>query len=489
MSRRAWKGAFLVLYIGVSFAKTGAASCAADVGKARADRMQMHCERVNFSSPTSCAAVDCLTIASLVQAFCATPHGRPTLCGEYPALVLSKPTGIPPDLERIAATAAEDRQVTSGSAGRMRDTVTLVTTLAASVKTSKAKVVAERQSFTQRTTAASAARKRYKADVDSKSAPQLAEAPKLLEAARTEFAAASSVGESLIKHTAELREYERQLGAALRGADNIALAINRYAEDAKNAALVMNDALVTGAKADGDAMARVKALRDQVTDGAKEAEKAATEATGLARKAHTVAELGPGYDWKEAESQAAADDEALKKKVDEVKHALSALSGTSGNLCDKQMLERMWKASGSPRAAHAEGLVPVVLHTLDAKTLGEACPFLKATIAPAGAPKSPPAGASGTGNVELGFVPFADLGLEILVLVESGPKCGPRGCGYTLFVNEGAGFTRASSGLITTELVGFARKGVDIFAELSDAEWKLQKTPGKPSEFVFSRPR
>jgi len=69
MSRRAWKGAFLALHFGALFAKTGAASCGNDVGKARADRMEMHCQRVNTSTQSSCAVMDCPTLSSVVQAF------------------------------------------------------------------------------------------------------------------------------------------------------------------------------------------------------------------------------------------------------------------------------------------------------------------------------------------------------------------------------------------------------------------------------------
>src|SRR5262249_4569923 len=109
--------------------------------------------------------------------------------------------GIPPDLERIAATVTEDGQVVGPGVARMRDTSTLVTSLAASVKSAKTTVGAEQQSFSQRRTAATTAQRRYKAAVDSKSAAQLAEVPKLLEAARTEFGTATSIGESLMKHT------------------------------------------------------------------------------------------------------------------------------------------------------------------------------------------------------------------------------------------------------------------------------------------------
>jgi hypothetical protein len=490
MWRRAWKGAALALYFGALLAKTGGASCSDDVGKARADRMEMHCQHVNTSTQTVCAAMDCTTLSSAVQAFCGTPQGRPALCGEYPAIVVSKSAGIPPDLERILITVAEDRQVAGSGVPPMRETLALVTSAAASVKSSKTTVGAEQQSFTQRSAAASSIYKRYKAAVDSKSAAQLAEAPKLLEAARTEFGAAESIGESLMKHTAEHREHERRLTAAVRGGDTIALQINLYAKDAKNAALIVEGALRSGAAAhaDADAMARVKALRDQATEAAKDATKAATEATDLARKAHLAAEMGPGYDWKEAESRAATDEEALKKKVGEVKQALAGLSGTSGNFCDKALLERTWKASARASATHDAGLVPVVLHTLDTRTLGQACPFLKTTL-------SRSEGATGAGavngqqNVDVGSVPFADLGLEILVLVDSAPKCGASGCGHTFFANEGRGFTVASGPIVTPELAGFARRGVDIFAILTNAEWKLRRIPGKPPELVFSRSR
>jgi hypothetical protein len=425
----------------------------------------------------------------VVQAFCATPQGRPALCSEYPALVISKTAGIPPDLERIASTVAEDRQVAAAGVATMRDTLTLVTSVAASVKGAKSTITAEQQSFTRHAAAGSSIHKRYKAAVDSKSAAQLAEAPKLLDAARTEFGAAASAGESLIKHTAELREFERRLTAAVRGGDTIATGINLYAKDAKNAGLILDEALRSGAEAhaDADAMARVKALRDEVMEAAKEAAKAAMEATELARRAHILAEMRPGYDAREAESRASTGDEAQKKKVDEVKRALGGLSGTAGNLCDKALLERSWKPSARTNATHGGGLVPVVLHTLDPRTLGQACPFLKPTL-------GPPDGASGTGaaargNVDVGSVPFSDLGLEILVVIDSGPKCNPRGCGHTFFVNEGGGFTAASGSIVTPELAGFARRGVDIFAMLADAEWKLQRTPGKPPELVFSRSR
>src|SRR5262249_1052342 len=120
------------------------------------------------------------------------------------------------------------------------------------------------------------------------------------------------IGESLIKHTAELRGHERRLFAAVRGADNIASLINLYARDAKDAGIVMDDALRTGAtaQADADAMARVKALRDPVAEAAKDVAKPATEAADLARKAHTLAEMGPGYSAQDAESQASTEDEA-----------------------------------------------------------------------------------------------------------------------------------------------------------------------------------
>jgi hypothetical protein len=490
MSRRAWKGAFLALHFGALLARTGAASCSNDVGKARADRMETHCQRVNTSTETSCAVVDCSTLSSVVQAFCGNPQGRPALCGEYPALVVSKPVGIPPDLERIASTVAEDRQVAGAGVPTMRETLALVTSVAASVKSSKTTVGTEQQSFNQRSTAASSIYKRYKVAVDSKSAEQLAGAPKLLEAARTEFGAAASIGESLVKHTAEQREHERKLAASVRGGDTVALQINLYAKDAQNAGLVMVDALRSGAEAnaDADAMARAKALRDQVTEAAKDASKSATEATELARKSHLVAEMGPGYDWQGAESRAATADEAQKNKVDEVKRALAGLSGTSANLCDKAMLERAWKASGRTSATRGPGLVPVILHTLDSRTLGQACPFLKATL-------GPPEVANGAGtvtrpqNIEVGSVPFADLGLEVLVVIDSGPRCSPHGCGHIFFVNEGGGFTAASGSIVTAELAGFARRGVDIFAILAEAEWKLQRTPGKPPELVFARAR
>jgi hypothetical protein len=412
------------------------------------------------------------------------------LCGEYPAVVLSKPVGVPADLERIMNTVAEDLQVAGPGAARMRDTFTLVTSVSANVKSSKATVDAEQKSFDQHSTAASAADKRYKVAVGSKSAAQLAEAPKSLETARTEFEAAVSAGESLLKHTAELRDHQRTLVASVQGGDEIALEVNLYAKDAKNAELVMDDALRSGAQAqaDADAMARVKAFRDQAKDAAKETAKSATEVTQLARKAHAVAEMGPGYDAKEAESEASKIDEALKKRVDELKRALAGLSGTAGNLCDRAMLERTWKASTRASASHVDGLVPVVFHSLDLKQLGTACPFLRSTLGPSES-------ASGSGTVEgarsidLGFVPFKDLGLEVLVLVDSGPKCTPNGCGHTFFVNEGAGFAKASNPIVTRELVGFARKGVDVFAIMSAAEWKLRRTPGKPSELVYSRAR
>jgi hypothetical protein len=482
--------AFLALGIGTLFARTGAAACRDDVGAARAERMLMHCQRVNPSTQMSNAAMDCSTLSSLVQAFCGAPKGRPTLCGEYPAVVVSKYVGIPSDLERIAFTVAEDDQLSGAGIVTMRETFTLVTSMSTSVKSSKATVGAEQRAFAQHSTAASNGYKRYKAAVDSKSAGQLAQAPALLEAARTESSAAALIGESLVKHTAELREHERKLTAAVLSADAIASQVDMSAKDATNAGLVMDDALRSGAKAgaDGDAMAQVKALRDQVTDVAKEAAKAATEATQLARKAHVLAAMGPGYNAQEAESEASAADDAQKKKVEELKRALAGLSGTSGNVCDRPMLERAWKASGRASTAHGAGLVPVVLHTLDAKTLGRVCPFLKATLGPSES-------ASGTGavagaqNVDLGFVPFADLGLEILVLVATGPKCDSHGCGHTFFVNEGGGFTAASGSIVTPELAGFARRGVDIFAMLKDAEWKLKRTPGKPAELVFSRAR
>ncbi len=478
------------MHFALLVAKPGAASCSQDVGKARADRMEMHCQRVNTSQPGSCAAIDCGTLSSLVQAFCANPHGRPALCGEYPAVVLSKPVGIPDDLERIMTTVAEDLQVAAPGAARMRDTFTLVTSLAANVKSAKATVEAEQQAFNQHSSAASAGEKRYKVAVDSKSAAQLAEAPKLLEAARTEFDAALSAGESLVKHAAELHGYERTLVASVQGGDEIALEINLYSKDAKNAEMVMEDALRSGAQshADADSMARVKAFRDQARDAAKETAKSATEATQLARKAHTLAEMGPGFDAKEAEAQASKDEEALKKKLEELKRALAGLSGTAGNLCDRPLLERTWKASTRKSTLHVDGLVPVVLHTLDAKALGMACPFLKAALGPSES-------AAGSGAVEaarsvdLGFVPFKDLGLEILVLVDSGAKCSADGCGHTFFVNEGGGFARASKSIPTRELVGFARKGVDVFAIMAAEEWKLRRTPGKPSELVYLRAR
>ena len=483
-------GALLALHFGALLARTGEASCSTDVGKARADRMEMHCQRVNTSTQTSCAAIDCMTLSTLVQAYCGNPQGRPALCGEYPALVVSKYVGIPPDLERITSTVAEDREVTGASLPAMRNTLTLVTTLAASFKSSKTTVGAEQQSFTQRSTAASSLYKRYKAAVDSKSATQLAEAPKLLEAARTEFGVAASLGEALVKHTAEQRDNERKLLAAVHGGDAIALGINRYARDAQNAELIMDDALRAGAQAhaDADAMARVKALRDQATEAAKDASKPATEATQLARKEHLLAEMGPGYDEKEAESRASTEDEALKKKADEVKRTLAGLSGTSANVCDKAMLERAWKTSGRTTTTHGAGLVPVVLHTLDTRTLGQACPFLKATLGPSEGANGPGA-AKGPQNVDVGSVPFTDLGLEVLVLVDSGPRCDPHGCGHIFFVNEGGGFTAASGPIVTQELAGFARRGVDIFAILAEGEWKLQRTPGKPPELVFSRSR
>jgi hypothetical protein len=490
MQHRTWKGALLALHLAVLVAKPGAASCSQDVGKARAERMEMHCQRVDTSQQGSCAAIDCGTLSSLVQAFCANPHGRPALCGEYPAVVLSKPVGIPDDLERIMTTVAEDLQVAGPGAARMRDTFTLVTSLAANVKTAKATVDAEQQSFNKHSTAASAGEKRYKAAVDSKSATQLAQAPKLLEAARTEFEAAVGAGESLVEHTAVLRDYERKLVASVQGGDKVAFEINLYAKDAKNAELVMDDALRSGAQAqaDADSLARVKAFRDQAKDAAKETAKSATEATQLARKAHTLAGMGTGFDAKEAESQASKDDEALKKRLDELKRALAGLSGTAGNLCDRPLLERTWKASAKTNTSHVDGLVPVVLHTLDAKALATACPFLKATLGPS-EPASGSGAVEGARNVEMGFVPFKDLGLEILVLVDSGAKCAPDGCGHTFFVNEGAGFAKASKSIATRELVGFARKGVDVFAIMAAAEWKLKRTPGKPSELVYLRAR
>jgi hypothetical protein len=192
--------------------------------------------------------------------------------------------------------------------------------------------------------------------------------------------------------------------------------------------------------------------------------------------------MGPGYDAKEAALAASTDDEALKKKVDDVKTALAGLSGTAGNLCDKALLERTWKASGKASTTRGDGLVPVVLHTLDSKQLGTACPFLKATLDLSGAADQPR-------DVEVGVVPFDDLDLEILVLVESGAKCGAGGCGHTFFVKEGGGFAKASSSIATKELMGFARKGVDIFAILMEGEWKLRRTPGKPSELVYLRAR
>ena len=126
--------------------------------------------------------------------------------------------------------------------------------------------------------------------------------------------------------------------------------------------------------------------------------------------------------------------------------------------------------------------MPVTLHTLDSKQLGTACPFLKATL-------DAPGGAGAARSVEVGFVPFDGLGLEILVLVDSGGKCGPGGCGHTFFVKDGGGFTKASGSIATRELIGFARKGVDVFAILAEAEWKLQRTPGKPPELVYLRAR
>jgi hypothetical protein len=498
MSQRAWKSALLALHFAASFARTGSASCASDVGTARAERLAMHCRRVNTATQASCAAIDCLTLSTLVQAYCGAPKGRPALCGEYPALVTSKHTGIPPDLERIAATAAEDRQVLGPGLATLRETLTLVTSVAASVKSAKTTVEEEQKSFAQRATAAFNVHKRYKAVVASKASAQLAQAPKLLESVRTEFTAAATIGESLLKHTAELRDHERRLGASVRGADTVGGQINSYARDAINAALVMDDALRAGtqAGADAGALAHVKELRDPVTEGAKEAAKASAETTKLVRQTHVVAEVPAAYDWKDAEARASAADVTLKRKVDAVKRALAGLSGTSGNICDKPMLERAWKASGRTSASHGAGLVPVVLHTLDAKTLGQACPFLKATLGLSeGAPL--PAGA-GAQNVDVGSVTFADLGLEIMVLVDdpgkspaggSGPKCTPKGCGHTFFVNEGGGFTPASGSIVTPALAGFARRGVDIFAMLADAEWKLRRTPGKPSELVFSRAR
>jgi hypothetical protein len=490
MRHRTWKGALLALQFGALLARTGGASCSNDVGKARAERMAMHCQRVNTSQQGSCAAIDCGTLSSLVQAFCAIPKGRPALCSEYPAVVLSKPVGIPADLERIMNTVAEDLQVAAPGAARMRDTFTLITSVAANVKSSKATVDAEQKSFDQRSTAAAAAYKRHKAAVDSKSAAQLAEAPKLLEAARTEYEAAVTVGESLVKHTAELRDYGRTLTASVEGGDRVASEINLYARDAKNAELVMEDALRSGAQAqaDSDSMARVKAFRDQAKDAANETAKAATEVTQLSRKAHTLAEMGPGYDAKELESQASKNDEALKKKLDELKHSLAGLSGTAGNLCDRAMLERSWKASPRTSTSRVDGLVTVSMHTLDAKQLGTACPFLKSTLG-----SSEPASGSGAGegarSFDMGFVPFKDLGLEILVLVDSGAKCSADGCGHTFFVNEGSGFAKASSPIVTRELVGFARKGVDVFAIMTAAEWKLRRAPGKPSELVYLRAR
>ncbi len=452
--------------------------------------MEMHCQRVNTSPQSSCVTLDCSTLSSIVQAFCGNPQGRPALCEEYPALVVSKPAGIPPDLERIMTTVAEDGQVAGPGVARVRETFALVTSTVASVENSTNTISAEQRSFSQRSTAASAAHKRYKVAVDSKSAAQLAEAPKLLEAARTEFGAAASVGESLVKHTAELRQYERTLAASVHGADDLARQINLYAKDAKNAGLVMDDALRSGTKAqaDADAMARVKAFRDEAMAAAKETAKSAAEATQLSRKAHTIAEMGPGYDAKEAESRSSKEDEALKNKLDEVKRALAGLSGTAGNLCDRSMLERTWKASGKASTVRGDGLVPVVLHTLDAKLLGTACPFLKATFVPSEAASGPGA-ASGARNLDVGFVPFADLGLEILIVGDSGAKCGSDGCERTFFVSEGGGFAKASSPIVTRELVGFARKGVDVFAIMAEAEWKLRRTPGKPSELVYLRGR
>jgi hypothetical protein len=452
--------------------------------------MEMHCERVNTSTATSCAAIDCGTLSSLVEGYCGNSKGRPALCDEYPARIVSKYVGIPEDLERIATTVAEDQLVASASVPTMRNILTLVTTVAASVKSTKTTVAAELLSFTQHSTAASATYKRYKAAVDSKSAAQLSEAPKLLEAARSDFAAAAALGESLVKRTAELREHERKLTASVRGGDTIAREINLYASDANNAALVMADALRSGAAANADAepMAHVKALHDQAVQAAKDAAKAAKEADDLTRKAHLLAEMPAGYDVKDAESRASAADEAQKRKLDEVKRTLAGLSGTSANLCDKPMLERAWKASAKTSPAHGEGLVPVVLHTLDPRTLGQACPFLKASLGSSGN-ASGPATPSAPQSVDIGLVPFTDLDLEILVLVESGPKCDSNGCGYTFFVNQGGGFIKASGAVVTPALAGFARRGVDIFAILASAEWKLERAPGKPPELVFSRAR
>src|SRR5262245_39694611 len=91
VSRRAWKGRAMVLQFGGFFERTGAASCSNDVGKARADRMAMHCRRMNTGVPASCLTTDCSALSSVVQAFCTAPKGRPALCSEYPALVVSKP--------------------------------------------------------------------------------------------------------------------------------------------------------------------------------------------------------------------------------------------------------------------------------------------------------------------------------------------------------------------------------------------------------------
>ena len=294
----------------------------------------------------------------------------------------------------------------------------------------------------------------------------------------------------MLKHTAELRDSEHKLTAAVRGGDTIAQGIEHYAKDATNAELVMNDALRSGAAAhaDADAMTRVKTFRDLASDAAKDAAKLGKEAAELARKAHVLSEMGPTYNAHEAESRASAEDEALKKKVDEVKKTLAGLSGTSSNLCDKPMLERSWKASARPTPARAEGIVPVVLHTVDSRALGKACPFLKATLGISEAPNAPSA-TTVLPNVDVGFVPFSDLNLEILVLVEAGPKCDAKGCGHTFFVNEGGGYVAASGPIATPELAGFARKGVDIFAMLAQAEWKLHRAPGKPPEFVFLRAR
>src|SRR5262245_15225577 len=163
MSRRAWKWAFLVAVFGGLCGRTSAAACGNDIGAARADRMAMHYQRVNPSMQMSSAAMDCSTLSSTIQAFCGTSRDRPTYCGEYPALVLSKPTGIPPDLERIASTVAEDDQLSKKRISTMRDTFTVVTSLSTSVKGSKATTSAEQRSFAQRSTAGTSAAKRYRA--------------------------------------------------------------------------------------------------------------------------------------------------------------------------------------------------------------------------------------------------------------------------------------------------------------------------------------